>query len=278
MFNLCTTFCVYLKREIVKERKAWIGMKIIDTKSNVTKKRKIIIISALLVLFLFIGSSLAIAVTGSSEKDTFIIQHGSFKNGHIGGSDLGSAYNVDENLPTSYDLRTLNKVTSVKDQGNAGTCWAFATYGSLESSLLPGENWNFSENHMKNLLSPSSPEGFDFGINDSRGNDSGGIVLMSTAYLARWSGPVDENADPYSASSVYSPTEFGLQVQKHVQDVYLIPNRTGSLDNSEIKSAIMKHGALSTSMYYNSTCDNSTTYSYYYNGSSEGNHGVDIVG
>jgi C1A family cysteine protease len=63
--------------------------------------------------------------------------------------------------PASYDLRTLDKVTSVKDQGMAGTCWAFATYSSLESYLKPGENRDYSENNMKNLLSSSYPEGFD---------------------------------------------------------------------------------------------------------------------
>jgi len=44
-------------------------------------------------------------------------------------------------LPASYDLRTLGKVTPVKDQGNCGSCWSFATYGSLESCLLPSESW-----------------------------------------------------------------------------------------------------------------------------------------
>ena len=31
--------------------------------------------------------------------------------------------------PSSYDLRSEGYVTSVKDQGNCGSCWTFATYG-----------------------------------------------------------------------------------------------------------------------------------------------------
>ena len=38
---------------------------------------------------------------------------------------------------SSYDLRTQGKLTSVKDQGNCGSCWTFASYGSMESVLLP---------------------------------------------------------------------------------------------------------------------------------------------
>ena len=28
-------------------------------------------------------------------------------------------------LPSSYDLRTLGKLTAVRDQGSCGTCWTF---------------------------------------------------------------------------------------------------------------------------------------------------------
>ncbi len=39
-------------------------------------------------------------------------------------------------LPSQYDLRQENSMTKVKDQGEYGTCWTFATYASLESCLL----------------------------------------------------------------------------------------------------------------------------------------------
>jgi C1A family cysteine protease len=168
--------------------------------------------------------------------------------------------------PAQYDLRSLGKLTSVKDQGSCGSCWAFATYGSFESVLLPTESLDFSENHMKNT------HGYDWGYCD------GGNGYISTAYLARWSGPVYESDDPYDPSSGTSPP--GLSPRKHVQDVLIIPDRGGPLDNDNIKQAIMDYGAVYTTMYmYNGApYYNSTYHTYYFNGSSSSNHAVAIVG
>jgi len=167
-------------------------------------------------------------------------------------------------FPSSYDLRDLGKLTPVKDQGACGSCWAFATYASLESYLLPLEKRDFSENNMKNT------HGFDWRP------CGGGNQLIATAYLARWSGPIDEAGDPYSPYDGTSPT--GLPPEKHVQHAYFIPDRSGPLDNDGIKQALMDYGAVFTSMYYNDNYYNSNHYTYYYDGSSYSNHAVAIVG
>ena len=169
-----------------------------------------------------------------------------------------------------YDLRDLNRVTSVKDQADAGVCWTFASYASMESYLKPGENRDFSENNMKNLLSSAYPEGFDRSPND------GGNNFQSTAYLTRWSGPVDESDDPYNPYSETSPEH--LPLQKHVQDVLFIPDRDRPLDNEEIKWAVQNYGSVYTTMCYGNNFYSPTNYSYYYNGTSASNHAVAIVG
>jgi C1A family cysteine protease len=183
---------------------------------------------------------------------------------------LGNSISGTNSTPTHYDSRELSRITHVKDQGNAGNCWAFATYASLESYLMPLEDWDFSENNLKNLLSPASPEGFDL--------NEGGNMFMSTAYLARWNGPIAGKSDPYNDSSSYSTSELGLPLKKHVQNVLFLPNRHGSLDNEEIKRAVQNYGAVWTTLYYNPTSYSSTKHNYYYKGTSSPNHAVAIVG
>lgn len=166
-------------------------------------------------------------------------------------------------LPAAYDLRTLAKLSPVKNQGNCGSCWAFAAYGSLESCIMPNQLWDFSENDLKNR------HGFDI---DCCG---GGDRAFATAYLARWDGPMSESDDPYNTSSCASPA--GISPRKHVQDVVFIPDRTGPLDNDALKRAVMKYGAVYTTFYYGNYYDGAD-YSYYCPNTIEGNHAVCIVG
>ena len=54
---------------------------------------------------------------------------------------------VNANVPTSYDLRSVNGknfVTPVRAQGNLGICWAFAAAGSMESHLLVTNNESYN--------------------------------------------------------------------------------------------------------------------------------------
>jgi len=163
-------------------------------------------------------------------------------------------------LLSSYDLREKNKLTNVKNQGNCGSCWAFATYGSLESFLLLAENWDFSE---QNLI---DRHGFDYGP------CVGGNIYMSAAYLTRWSGPIKEEDDPY----IYAADTF--PVKKHVQELILIPPKSDYLANDLLKQAVMSYGAVYTTMYWKSPCYNSTYKTYYNTSFKEGSHAVAIVG
>jgi len=142
-------------------------------------------------------------------------------------------------LPSSYDLRDVGLVTSVKNQGSNGDCWAFAMYAALESYLLKFENitYDFSENNMKNAMYIGGTYSTDWG--------TGGNHILAFAYLLRGSGPVNESLDPYSSSS--SPED--LDIEKYVTGFKYIPLRLNYLDNDQIKYAILQYGALYAPIY-----------------------------
>jgi len=177
-------------------------------------------------------------------------------------------------LPAQYDLRTLSRLSPVRDQGQIGSCWTFATYGSLESWMLTSGNGqqDYSENNMM------CHHGF------AGAPTGGGNMLMSTAYLARWDGPVSEADDPYAnpADEQHIVVRDGKIPQKHVQDVVMIPQRANFTDNDDLKNAIMQDGALYTSICYDDKYFNSKTNGFYnYDQPSStltANHAVGIVG
>lgn len=174
--------------------------------------------------------------------------------------------NPDEKLlPDAYDMRDYGRVTPVRDQGRYGTCWAFASLGALETTLLPGENDVFSTDHMTLCNS------YNLGMN------RGGEHTMSIAYLAAWQGPVYEKDDPYG-DGVTNPE---LTAVKHLEEALVINER----DFEILKSAIFRYGAIETSLYSQMEyVDSVSAYyseenaAYYYDGEEVPNHDVVVVG
>jgi C1A family cysteine protease len=171
--------------------------------------------------------------------------------------------NVEVSYPTKFDLRTKGKLTSVRDQGNCGSCWIFASYASLESCLLPSERRNFSEQHLN----------VNHGFN--RPECEGGNAYRSAAYMLRWSGPIYESDMPYP----YRLSGIGAySTKKHIQQVIFLPGRTGYRDNDTIKYFVTNYGAVKCSYYVRTFYYNSNTHSYYNYSNSDTNHAVAIVG
>ena len=168
-------------------------------------------------------------------------------------------------LPDAYDMRDYGRVTPVRDQGRYGTCWAFASLGAFESTLMPEDEEVFSTDHMTLCNS------YNLGMN------RGGEHTMSIAYLAAWQGPVYEEDDPYGDGK----TNPDLTAVKHLEEALVINDR----DFDTLKSAIFRYGALETSLYSQMDyADSISAYysednaSYYYDGEEVPNHDVVVVG
>jgi C1A family cysteine protease len=179
---------------------------------------------------------------------------------HLKGKLLSSAsvtYNA------TFDLRSSNRVTDVRDQGNCASSWAYGTYGSLESVMIPPAH-NFSETNLK------ISHGFD------QETCNGGNNFMSMAYLARWSGPVDESAG--STDQTTSSPAYNLPISGHIREIIQIPQKSNPLDNDNIKYALTTYGGISGSYYHTDSSYSATNSAYYHPSSSLANHVVTIVG
>jgi C1A family cysteine protease len=168
-------------------------------------------------------------------------------------------------LPAAYDMRDYGRVSAVRDQERYGTCWAFASLGAFESTLLPMEQYQFSTDHMTMQNSYNLD------------TDQGGEAAMSIAYLAAWQGPVYESDDPYGDGV----STANLTAVKHLEEAIVIKDR----DLETIKSAVFRYGGAETSLYSQLAYVDSVSvyyseenYSYYYDGDEEPNHDVVIVG
>lgn len=159
-------------------------------------------------------------------------------------------------FPAAYDLRQ-GKLTSVRNQGSCGSCWAFGVMGSLESTALPGETFDFSEHNLiarQGLVDPSTGGPVD--------QCRGGSSETATAYFARWDGPVLESDDPYTPGQ---PSPTNCPVVRHVQDVIFLPMRPHGLvggppvnhceNDDHIKAAIMDYGAVDITYDHDMTCN-----------------------
>ena len=192
-------------------------------------------------------------------------------------------------LPTSYDARKDQLITSVKNQGGNGNCWAFATCSVAETYLiknhLADSNIDLSEAHLTYFMYHNK--------GDNYGNIDGDQTIAKTDYFYKI------GANPYFIPIALE--NFGLALEKNYpSDQESVRQMSGTkidqnntqyiLKNSDVicsdaknnvqkvKEAIYANGSVLGCYYDETYYYNNSTYAYYNNVHSSYNHAITIIG
>lgn len=133
-------------------------------------------------------------------------------------------------LPDVFDWRTQDGTTPAKNQGNCGSCWAFAAVGQLEGHM------NIYDGHTEDLSEQQSISCNPYGDGCAGG-------FMGTSYeIFMDPGAVGESCMPYKASDAPPCIQDQCQVLGRIASFAYVPNVVAL-----IKEAVLD-GPVATSM------------------------------
>lgn len=186
-------------------------------------------------------------------------------------------------LPAKYDAREEGLITPVKDQGDWGSCWAFATIAATESdAILKGydSNPDFSELHLayfyyNRVTDPLNNTEGDKNIASDYYLNNGGDPGSAALELAGWTGIADETVAPYLPYD--QPDDLD---EEKADDVAFALENTKflSTDRTEMKQAILDNGSITIGYLHDNTYMNYNTAAYCYPEEVGTNHAVNIIG
>ncbi|WP_031388197.1 lectin like domain-containing protein [Desulfonatronum thiodismutans] len=189
-------------------------------------------------------------------------------------------------LPVAFDLRP-GSLPPVRDQGNYGTCWAFASLASLESTFLKlrNQSLDFSEWHLayfayvdENDRKPGFSRQSMPGFGADPVFDQGGSPWQAAAILARWTGPVSENVRPYQFASPWPPISKPLPSDPPLKRLKHVYHLGAEFNEIVVKNTLMIFGAVDVRVVWDDIAYNDQTHSFYNRDSEGGGHRVAIVG
>lgn len=176
-------------------------------------------------------------------------------------------------VPSAFDWRNAsgnNFVTPVRDQGNCGSCWAFAVTAALESKALitfnwPGTNLDLSEQIVVSCSGAGSCSGGSPGTASNFLKTTGTNLESCYPYLAK-------NGNCSSACSNWQSSIYKINSWSYVSS-------GSSPAASALKNAIYTSGPVIAvfDVYTDFFSYHSGVYSYV-SGAYEGGHAILIVG
>lgn len=207
-----------------------------------------------------------------------------------GESEDSSVLKRASSLPSKYDSRDKKLITSVKDQGEYGACWAFSAISACESSLIKefpekytNKNTDLSEVHLAYFTFSKATDELNLTAGDYTTIDNynfldvGGNSYFATFSLAKWFGVADESVAPYKTANSKTKLSNSLAYSKNkavLENAYWVSMN----DTDSVKKMIMQYGSCTASYYQDDLNLNLETGGYYQWLNSIGNHAISIVG
>jgi len=168
---------------------------------------------------------------------------------------------------SSYDWRGYGMVTSIKDQGSCGSCWAFGSIAQLESlKLMAGVTLDLSEQYLVSCVKCTGCIGCG-GCN--------GCDMVSAYNFLKNTGTTDEKSFPYTARNSLCPnpkkTKIAITAKLSQWD-----SVTQSID--QLKAAVSSHPITVAFSVYNDFFSYMSGVYTHVSGALAGGHAVCIVG
>ncbi|MGN1468138.1 MAG: X2-like carbohydrate binding domain-containing protein [Ruminococcus sp.] len=205
---------------------------------------------------------------------------------------------------SAYDPRISNSVVTGAYQGEAGTCWAFATKGLIEDNvyLNTGLKYNYSVDAMRYLLSNRLPLMNNDDINKGyykRTPDGGANFSVAAAYLTIPNNPIlnKNNVNWVSPNLTFDVPYTGLDIKddgknnegfdsnnywpENLNTSYgnAYASETKYINKEKVKESVLKYGGVFTGVaYIMNLYYNYSTSSYYENHYGFCTHAIEIVG
>jgi C1A family cysteine protease len=163
-------------------------------------------------------------------------------------------------VPSSYNFCTTTGCTPVRNQGNCGSCWDFATVGAFEQAVKKlGTTRDVSEQYVLDC----NTMGYDC---------NGGYI----AFSAIKSGDALESCDPYKAADgtcKSSCTKYdGVSSWSYVGSSSAVPS------TAALKAAIYKYGPVAAGVYVNTAFENYAGGTFSGKASGTVNHAIVLTG